>query len=206
MGNLALFIRKDWIVLRKYAWFFLLWLLFFSFGNNGNVLSVMLPAMIIILISNIDLNPFHKYTFSLPVSRREMILGKYMSSVFFMLVGLASTYLFQTAFSLLTGREMNYTWFQICVSAISLALFVTLYYPLYYWLGPKGGYLLKIVVMLVAFAVTFTLNNIIQNSQGWITSTLSDSGMVIMMGIGISGLLLVLSYFLAAAIFRRADV
>lgn len=206
MGNLALFIRKDWIVLRKYAWFFLLWLVFFSFGNNGKLLGVMLPAMLIILISNIDLNPFHKYAFSLPLSRREIILGKYLSSVFFMLTGLAATYLLQSAFFLLTGGELSYTLFQICVSGISLTMFITLYYPLYYWLGPKGGQILKMVVMLVAFTVTFTINTVIQNSQEWVTSTHIDSGMVIMMGIGISGLLLVLSYHLAAIIFRRIDV
>ncbi|WP_268794508.1 ABC-2 transporter permease [Paenibacillus sp. DMB20] len=123
-----------------------------------------------------------------------------------MLTGLAATYLLQSAFFLLTGGELSYTLFQICVSGISLIMFITLYYPLYYWLGPKGGQILKMVVMLVAFTVTFTINAVIQNSQEWVTSTHIDSGMVIMMGIGISGLLLVLSYHLSAIIFRRIDV
>jgi len=83
------------------------------------------------------------------------------------------------------------------VSGISLILFIAVYYPLYYWLGPKGGQTLKLVLVAVLFAITMAINTL------WSDGLPTD---YLWHGLGISCLVVFASYQLSAYIFSRTDV
>ncbi len=197
MSHIVPLIHKDWMVIRKYAWLFAIWLALFSFGNAVGILGYMVAGMMIIVISNTDLHPFHKYSMSLPIPRRDIVLSKYVSSLLFMLIGLLAGFLVQIAYIWLGGDGEGSVLYQNIVSGISLILFIAVYYPLYYWLGPKGGQTLKLVLVAVLFAITMAINTL------WSDGLQTD---YLWYGLGISCLVVFASYQLSAYIFSRTDV
>lgn len=202
MGNLKLFIRKDWMVIRKYKWFFLLYLLIYSTLDSSNFLLTIVPATMIIFVSNSDLRPFHKYLGSLPLSRIGMVFGKYVSSGFYMMVGMALAALFYLGGSYIRGTDPEMQ--NAILTFLTLSIFMAVYYPLYYWLGSKGGHLLLSFSWLIILGAT----------MGIFTSDIEvfrrmelflNSGAGYVFTIALIGIFLVPSFHLSVAIFRRKD-
>ncbi|UNK16586.1 ABC-2 transporter permease [Paenibacillus sp. N3/727] len=208
MRSLKLFIIKDWIVIRKYLWVVLLYLCFLTVSGSSSFLVTIIPAMMLIIVSNVDLRPFHKYLTSLPVSRKGMILGKYVSSGVYMTGGVILAVLFYLGGSFIRGTNAGEITVQAIVpTLLLLVMFMALYYPLYYWLGPKGGQYLNFIWMIV-LGGSIGISSMFSVDEGGATPSelFLNSGAGLTLVLGLAGLFVILSYLLSVAIFLRKDI
>ncbi|MCB2361143.1 ABC-2 transporter permease [Clostridium estertheticum] len=102
---------------------------------------------------------------SLPVSRKEIVISKYLSSFVFLIIGIAITILFTSIikFSGLShiNRFMNLT--DIIIVSIFTVVYICVYLPIYLWLGYLKSQLISkvlnyfIFICLIIIVVMVTL-------------------------------------------------
>ena len=97
---------------------------------------------------------------SLPVSRKEIVISKYLSSFVFVVIGIAITILFASVikFSGLShiNRFMNLT--DIIIVSIFIVIYSCVYLPIYLWLGYLKSQLInKILNYFIFICLTMTV-------------------------------------------------
>ncbi|MBX4261899.1 ABC-2 transporter permease [Clostridium estertheticum] len=107
---------------------------------------------------------------SLPVSRKEIVISKYLSSFVFLIIGIAITVLFSyiIKFSELShiNRFMNLT--DIIIVSIFTVVYISVYLPIYLWLGYIKSQLINKVLnyfIFICLIITVVMVTLIDNGN-----------------------------------------
>lgn len=213
MSNIINLVRKDFILQRRYLWIIALYVLAFSgmfSTNNPNMLYGLFPGMMLILVVGSDMRLGNQqFLVTLPIKRNIIVLAKYVSSV--LAIFLAEAVCFGVSFGI---RQFNSEivfneYFLLAGSLASVLLTMSIYLPLYYWLGIHGAQFLNIAMMVLVMLGNVAISSIagdtndIEQITSWISSHQTGS-----IALGISSLLLiiVISYLISWSIFKRRDL
>ncbi|GGH55831.1 hypothetical protein GCM10008014_25810 [Paenibacillus silvae] len=150
-------LRKDLIVLKSSLWTIALYLVVFSFAFiPGSEMSMYFVGIYtafgtIMLATMIDIkNNNHNFLVTLPVSRKQIVKAKYLSSILYALFGVLTSYGIHKLVKL-NYPELNKPHYSILDIAISLGIvlvLVSIYMPLFYALSKKGAGIINTIFMI----------------------------------------------------------
>ncbi|KQY84246.1 ABC transporter permease [Paenibacillus sp. Root52] len=204
-------LRKDFIVLKSSLWIIPFYLAVFSIAFiPKSEMSMYLVGIYtafgsIMLATMIDVkNHNHNFLVTLPISRKNVVQAKYLSTIFYTLFGVLSSfgihYLVNMNFPGL--HKPDFSVLDILVSIAMVLGLTSIYLPLFYALSKKGAGIINVVflVALVILAQPFALLMNLASEEGMVT------GQVI--GIVTIGILLLFfgSYLLTVRLFAKKDL
>ncbi|MFS0869190.1 ABC-2 transporter permease [Paenibacillus xylanilyticus] len=204
-------LRKDFIAIRSSLWTILLYLVVFSFAfipkseMSMYFVGIYTAFGSIILATMIDIkNHNHNFLVTLPVSRKNIVQAKYLSSILFTLFGVFASFgihwLVDLNFPEL--NKPNYSVLDIMVSVGMVLVLVSIYMPLFYALSKKGAGIINGVFMvsLIVLAQPFALFMSMVNKEGMI-----NGQVITAISIGVI-LMFCASYLLTIRLFSRKDL
>ncbi len=162
-------ILKDFLNLRKYSRSVFLVLAFYVlYGvmlDNASfivgMISLLFTMMAITSFSYDDLAKWDKYALSLPVTRKEMVLSKYILAVILAIAGallaFASSIILsaiKTPVGITEQLAVTYVLFAISI------IFVSILLPLIYKFGVEKSRIMILLVFAVPAAIVFVLGNV----------------------------------------------
>lgn len=206
-------IRKEVIVLR---WYFLFNAGYaFVFGVilqsafSPLMIGMLPPIMMMMFAANMELrNKAMMFVGTLPISRKQIVSAKYVTVLFYYLIGLILMAVIHTAndFAYTSANTMamssEITILMILLSFSFTLLYAAFYYPIQYWLGVKYSNIISLMSIFLMVIVLGTVANIIEKFSDYL---IANEFVVI----GIPALSLLFfygSYRLSIIIFTRLDM
>lgn len=173
MFNLVL---KDILIQRKTAFFPLVYAIvfIFMFQSTGN------PAMIFVAIPSVvaymllmyacgydDKNKSEMVFNSLPIKRKDIVIAKYLSTVVFVLIGLAIAIGFTTILKFSGYAKFNrFMGIEDIIGVIaSVTILSSIYFPIYFKLGYLKSRYINTAFLLAAFFIPSMLGDFIAEKQ-----------------------------------------
>ncbi|MMZ58696.1 hypothetical protein D1872_206870 [compost metagenome] len=211
MSSIPLLMRKDLLLLKRYLWLIVIYAVMFSgfVQKNNYLLYNFLPMLLLIMVVNNDMQPSaQQFLGSLPVRRKILVLSKYVSAGSLIIISGILIGLVNCLALILQAGNVNFNTYIVAGSTISGLLFMALYIPLYYWLGPKGGQFLNIVLILVVMAGNGTITAILSSEQAntitaWFNNHSLASGL---MTVGIIIVAMLVSFVVSTTIYKKRDI
>lgn len=177
----------------------------FMFDNSAFV-----AGMIIMLTTTMTITSFSydayakwdKYALSLPITKKEMVLSKYILSFFLSITGVIAAFIvsffiskFKMPIDITEQLLINYSLLVIALIAISILL------PLIYKFGVEKSRILLISVFIIPTFFVLMLANlgISMPTEEQIMVILELSPLVLI-------IVLVISYFISVSIFKNKDL
>ncbi|MNP25480.1 hypothetical protein D3C76_1182900 [compost metagenome] len=203
--------RKDLLLLKRYLWLIVIYTIIFSgFVQKDNLLLYnFLPMLLLILVVNNDMQPSsQQFLGTLPVRRKILVLSKYASAGSLLIIaGILGGLVNSLARYYLDGNMYFHT-LLVVGSIISGLLFMALYIPLFYWIGPKGGQFLNIVLILFVMMGNGIVTGILSTEQtitimDWFNNHPVESGIICSSAIIVA---ILTSYVISTAIFKQRDI
>lgn len=211
MSSISLLMRKDLLLLKRYLWLIVIYTIIFSgFVQKDNLLLYnFLPMLLLILVVNNDMQPSsQQFLGTLPVRRKVLVLSKYASAGSLLIIaGILGGLVNSLARYFLDGNMYFHT-LLVVGSIISGLLFMALYIPLFYWIGPKGGQFLNIVLILFVMMGNGIVTGILSTEQtitimDWFNNHPVESGIICGSAIIVA---ILTSYVISTAIFKQRDI
>ncbi|AKG34930.1 ABC-2 transporter permease [Paenibacillus durus] len=216
MSNLVSLIRKDFMLSRNYLLFLFAYLIFMSIMNTGSApfglsLLVTMPAMMMLLttclqdVRNVNI----RFSLSLPVHRRMIVVSKYVSVLPFTLIGVAFTLVMSQVLPQLGYEGLNISWSEMGVSILLVPLIASIYLPLFYWLGPKGSQYVNTVFFMIVIFGTANLGDIINAIPGLKTFILESAALGLekwLVGGAVYIVFIAASYLISLRLFSTRDL
>lgn len=204
-------IRKDFVLVRKFLMLLVPYYIIMSYTNlDSYALFALLPAMLILINScTLDvMNNNQRFLVSLPISRVQLVLGKYLAIIPYALISVACTlilYLAALAMGRITG-PLN--WRELALVIGTFPLMASIYLPVYYWLGQKGTQVVNLVFLMLVMLGSTSLYSFTKSYS--LTSWLYTGGQnhLLLYVIGGLGYVLIIfcSYLLSLRIFVNKDI
>jgi hypothetical protein len=201
---------KDFLVLKKYiCTLFILVAIYvvFSFtsGNmsflNGMV-SVVFAMIVITTFSYDDLAKWDKYALSMPITRKEMVLSKYLIAFIFMITGSVVSILSTVIFTLIKGSDFDIVLFlPIIIISEGAVLFNSILIPLIYKFGVEKSRIMIFIVLAIPTVIVIILGkmNITMPSEETLIKFFYFSPLVVI-------LFLCLSIFISTEIYKNKEL
>ncbi len=201
---------KDWFVIWKQCRIMLLVPLLLILvsgimpGNEGHffrILAVMLLAMFPITVMGLDeRNKWEIYAATMPYSKRDMVLSKYVLSMMGVLIG--------CVLSALVGMSMApYSFSPVMISAsfVCGCLYVSFIMPIIFRFGVEKGRLWFILIVVALSAGLGGASSILStdNSAALAVMPLSNASVILLPIIGL--ILLALSAILSISIYNKRE-
>jgi len=121
-------------------------------AENATLAFISLLAMSFALstVAHDDRSNAHMFITSLPVSRREIVTAKYLFHIAagFGLIGLAVI-----VKAIDGGLEFSVAWGPTALALLLVVWFLSIFFPLYYWLGPRFAKIGLIALFISMFAI-----------------------------------------------------
>ena len=203
---------KDLLNLRKYGRTILLLSAFYLlFGLMSDSFS-MLTGMIALLFSMVsitsfsydDLAKWNTYALAMPVSRRNVVAGKYTLGALFSLVGVLVSFLSIVVLSLIKGSVITTDDLISCYLMLSITvLFNTLLLPLIFKFGVEKSRLFIMAIFAVPTAAFLVISN-----TGVSLPSLPESTaeLLLYLTLPFSLALFYASFHISCAIFRKKEL
>ncbi|MDF2631777.1 MAG: putative transporter, permease protein [Caproiciproducens sp.] len=202
-------IVKDLLCLKKSALKMVvilgLYIVIFYSANN----IVFLCAMIIMISTMLILNTFaydelskwDYYALSLPVTKKQIILSKYLLTVLFDFIGILITLLLY-----LIKRQLNLeAALSICALAATALIMAAVLLPLLYKLGTQKARIWMIMIFLLPTAAIIVLGNLGFHLTAGMPSE-STIGLLVWISLPVALLFYAGSYFLSYKIFVNKEI
>ena len=204
-------LRKDFIVLKSSLWIIPFYLAVFSIAFiPKSEMSMYLVGIYtafgsIMLATMIDVkNHNHNFLVTLPISRKNVVQAKYLSTLFYTLFGVLASFGIHSLVNMnFPGLDKpDFSVLDIMVSIAMVLGLTSIYLPLFYALSKKGAGIINVVflVALVILAQPFALLMNLASEEGMVTGQIIG-----MVTIGIL-LLFVGSYLLTVRLFAKKDL
>lgn len=150
-----------------------------------------------------EISKFNKIMLTYPVTRREIILSKYLSGMLLQLliflIGFAMALLFSFGFRVIDFSSAMEIWF---LGVILSFIYMAVNYMIFFWLGQKRGgilYLIFVIIIAVIYVLTYF------NTDFSIFSSMNTMTLLAI-GFLISTLVLIGSYFASLKIFTKNHI
>ncbi|MGZ7444534.1 ABC-2 transporter permease [Paenibacillus sp. TH7-28] len=211
MSNIVRLLHKDLLLMKRYAGVLAVYAIVFSgfIQSNNSFLYGMLPGMVLILTLSADMQlPVQQFLVNLPVRRSLLVLSKYASAFFFMLAAFLLSVLLDKGAAVLQGVPVNWEpAYMLGVFSVQI-LVMSVYIPLYFWLGPKGAQFLNIAMMLFFFGGSFAVYSVLGSERAMaLIARFGEhpyaSGL---MGICLAVLAVFVSFKISCLIFAKRDL
>jgi len=145
-------ILKDLLILKKQAKIYVIMIIFFSinalatrnFSFLAGMVCMFCAMMPVTALSYDERANWDKYALSMPVSRKDMILSKYLLGIITTGIGLITLILFQITLFKVTKENILITFI---IFGISI-LFLSVLLPIFFKFGVEKG---RIVMLLIFF-------------------------------------------------------
>lgn len=212
MSEILNLVRKDFILQRRYIWIIALYVIGFSglfMNSNLNILYGMLPGMMLILVVSSDMRQANQqFLVTLPVKRSRLVLSKYVTSILFVMLALATCSIVSMGMSLYHSHSASIDYAMLLASLVSVLVLMSIYLPLYYWLGIHGGQYLNIAMMVLVMLGNGAVTDIAFEYDFTNIITWLNSHPVGSIALGVCSLLLiiVISYLISVRIFKSRDL
>lgn len=203
-------ILKDLFILKQnYKTFFVLIIFFIlaMFQNSSaasftSVINAVFTMMITTTISYDNLAKWDKYALTMPITRKEMVLSKYICSIIFNLIGLVLGIVIVFAMGIVRNN-LNIT--EIFISAISSAIvmiiFISLMFPLVYKFGVEKFRIFLILIFMIPVFFILALRNMTNVGElidKWLIYIIISVPIIAVIGF-------VLSYFISIKIYENKE-
>ncbi|MFD1177308.1 ABC-2 transporter permease [Paenibacillus puldeungensis] len=211
MHNLVHLVRKDLMLMQRYLWLIAIYaVVFSSFVQSGNSpLYGMLPGMVLILILNTDIRlPNQHFLVSLPVRRRFLVMSKYVSCLIGIVAALFCCLLLNAGADAMYGRPIHWDWSLTFTLLLAQVLFMSLYIPFYYWLGLKGAQYMNVAMIVVLMVGSQVVSELLggEDAIKLLTTVGQHPYAAGLLGVSVTLLVMVISYFISRAIFTRRNL
>ena len=166
---MASMLHKEFIVLRTFILVYLAAAVLFItqvMEVNGPPAFMSLLAFIFTISTTAheDKNNSHILLNSLPVSRKEIVTAKYMFHIVFGIVLVGIALIIRAAFGEWSSETALW---QTAISVTVIVWFVSVFFPMYFWLGPRFVQIGMIVFFIMMFAVVPTVYNLGVKHNFW---------------------------------------
>ncbi|MEC0330941.1 ABC-2 transporter permease [Paenibacillus macerans] len=211
MSSIVRLLHKDLLLMKRYIGVLAVYAIVFSgfIQANNSFLYGMLPGMVLILTLSADMQlPVQQFLVNLPVRRSLLVLSKYASAFIFMLAAFLLSVVLDKGAAVLQGGSVSWELsYLLGVFALQI-LVMSVYIPLYFWLGPKGAQFLNIAMMIFFFGVSFTVYNVLgsERAMGMIARIGAHPYVAGLMGICVAALAVFVSYKVSCLIFAKRDL
>jgi len=200
-------IRKDFIVLRWYFLFVAVFALIFGWNFRTSISPLLIQAlptvMMVMLTASIEFrSKSMMFVSALPVSRKQIVLAKYVSVFFYCMLGLVLMIAVHAANVYITGQSTAVSGYSMLLAFGVSMLFAAIYLFIQFWLGIRSS-------QVMVFAAILLLNLFLGMASDAMEK-LSDVfwfNVPLAAGIPLAGLLIMYSsYRWSLHIFRRKDI
>lgn len=189
-------------------------LLFTGEASLLNIFSLIVaPVVAVLTISCLrkeSSSKWSKYKPTLPVKRKEIVKGQYISHFLISLAGMLTVALFILLTVLIHGNQYFYYGFRDAVTLILLGgilsiLIGAIAYPLYYLWGAERTEIILVLSVVLSIAVIMGLSIFVNFFTG--SGDVSDTVYYISLSaiMAITVLIFLLSYFLTCQIFKYKE-
>lgn len=208
-------ILKDLLNLKGNIKFILLFIIMFGFmsslgdGNVNNfigVIIVLCTTMIVSTFSYDDLNKWDNYVLTMPISRNDIVLSKYLTMLIFSFIGVLVSLIVSVTIGYFKNTLiLNET---LLINALILSIsvcFGSLILPLIYKFGTERARLLMILCFLVPTLALLVFKSILENISSPISIEIILNTLVYSLPF-VAILLFVISYFISSKIYSKKEV
>lgn len=151
-----------------------------------------------------------KYAVVMPISRNELVAGKYAMLTLLVVGGMAVSFLASLVSNAITGQiPLNQSGLQeLLISTLAALVFALVYgsiaIPLILRFGAEQGRILLLVALLVPAAVCFAVYQV----GKWLGIVLTDQGVVLLVcGVAVAALVwMAVSYRISCGIFAKQEL
>lgn len=189
-------------------------LLFTGEASLLNIFSLIVaPVVAVLTISCLrkeSSSKWSKYKLTLPVKRKDIVKGQYISHFLISLAGMLTVALFILLTVLIHGNQYFYYGFRDAVTLILLGgilsiLIGAIAYPLYYLWGAERTEIILVLSVVLSIAVIMGLSIFVNFFTG--SGDVSDTVYYISLSaiMAITVLIFLLSYFLTCQIFKYKE-
>ena len=204
---------KDLLCLKKTALKMVvilgLYIVIFFSANNIAFLCAMIIMISTMLILNTfaydELSKWDYYALSLPVTKKQIVLGKYLLTVLFDFIGILITLLLY-----LIKRQLNLeAALSICALAAIALIMAAILLPLLYKLGTQKARIWMIMIFLLPTAAVIVLGNLVGNFGFHLTASMPSEGtigLLIWVSLPVALLLYAGSYLLSYKVFLSKEI
>ena len=157
-------IKKDLLMIKGNAKFFILYLIVFAFISEGsNEILYFVPVFLITMIfmstfSYDDYNKWNAYACTLPCGKRNVVKAKYLASIALTIIAIIATYILGISLGLF-NNNLDFIKLNLMINGVLFAMifFQSLMYPLLFKFGAEKSR----IVLFVGFFLMGTLLGII---------------------------------------------
>ena len=205
------FIKKDLFMLKNNLKSLLLACIvyFFFILANGMDIGFILPFMIVMLsissFSYDDFNNWHLYALSIPNGRRFNVLGRYLSTIFLVVVGGFISFLLSLGVNIFKNSLNVLDVFESSLTIVLILMFfIIIIFPILFKLGAEKGRLALFIVSFSLFGIAVALKSSVNiNISADLLNFLNNYGLILLSVIVI--VLLLLSYKLAVRFYLKRE-
>ncbi|MDD3192615.1 MAG: ABC-2 transporter permease [Oscillospiraceae bacterium] len=164
---------KDFCVLRKQMKLVAIFVVFYAVWSIAAKTPSMMGTMVILLsimmpitsMSYDESGQWYRYAFSLPVSRRTLVLSKYVLGFLMALGGLVVSAVGNLAILALTGWENTLeSWIAIAAFVEIGVIFLSVIIPLMFKFGVEKGRIVIIIIAVIPSLLVVLLSNLLPSS------------------------------------------
>ena len=160
-------VLKDLLNLRSYFKTIIIFIVFYGFINYSMDDSSFLAGMVILLFTMMPISSFtydqqakwNVFGQSLPVTRKEIVLSKYILSGIFLFVGFAVSVVMSVLISMVKSTIIE--WENLFISNASIVavaiVLLSILIPLIYKFGVEKSRFMMMVIILVPIIISITL-------------------------------------------------
>ncbi|MGG6311244.1 ABC-2 transporter permease [Paenibacillus macerans] len=211
MPNLVHLVRKDVLLMQRYIWLLVIYAVVFSgfVQTDSSPLYGMLPGMVLILVLNADMRlPSQQFLVNLPVRRSFLVLSKYASTFIMMLFAFVFSMLLNAGATAVHGQPVVWNLGQMLSIFLAQILFMSLYIPIYYWLGLNGAQYLNVAMIIVIMIGSQLASGLLSGDETLrLAATAAEHPVAAgLLGGSAAVLSVVVSYLASRAIFARRDL
>jgi ABC-type transport system involved in multi-copper enzyme maturation permease subunit len=206
---------KEFMSLRTVIFVYLLGLgvlLFVTTIMNENGSAFLLPVaglswfFIMSIAAQEEKNDSHILINSLPVSRKQVVAAKYLFSILAGLVFIGIALMVHPLFNLSSqGTNM----FDAVLTMAATGWFAAIYFPMYYWLGPRFVQISMFILFILVFAILPPVFNLGIKHDFWglgdwlRSASLNILAVILLL---LTAIVLLGSWALSARIYERKDL
>ena len=172
--------------------------------------AILCSSLIVSTFAYDDRCDWAKYAVVMPISRNELVAGKYAMLTLLVVGGMAVSFLASLVSNAITGQiPLNQSGLQeLLISTLAALVFALVYgsiaIPLILRFGAEQGRILLLVALLVPAAVCFAVYQV----GKWLGIVLTDQGLVLLVcGVAVAALVwMAVSYRISCGIFAKQEL
>lgn len=172
--------------------------------------AILCSSLIVSTFAYDDRCDWAKYAVVMPISRNELVAGKYAMLTLLVVGGMAVSFLASLVSNAITGQiPLNQSGLQeLLISTLTALVFALVYgsiaIPLILRFGAEQGRILLLVALLVPAAVCFAVYQV----GKWLGIVLTDQGVVLLVcGAAVAALVwMAVSYRISCGIFAKQEL